>query len=455
MTDPEPAFHVVESEIGRHLLVVDGSRLYDVSTDLALDGATLRGVVESIAPVTSRRIDGTPLAPPPLQTLSLNVAQACNMSCGYCYAGQGEFGGTARLMPVEVARAAVDRLIADSRPGAALMVGFMGGEPFLNRSVLHDIMPYAEHAAGSAGRTMRFSLTTNATLLVEDDVKLLHRHDVQVAVSIDGPRDINDAVRPLNDRGSAYDRLVASLGLFRQHGRPHRLSARITVTPASRDLPGILSHVLSLGFEHAGFSPVLVSPTPRHAFSPDDFQWFLAEMKACGKKAKDAILAGTRYPFSNFETALHEIHRGSHRPYPCGAGAAYLSVDADGGLFSCHRLVGDPRHCHGDVWHGTDDRSREDHLGTRHVDRQDPCRACWARYLCGGGCYHEVDRRGRPSCDYIRGWLDFCLASYVEIAERAPGYFCDADQYFERGQSQHSHPPHVDRLEDSSWRSAI
>ena len=423
-------FHLFESELGRHLLLADGSRLYDIPDDLPTDIETLRALAQDVSPLGSRRIDGTALRPPPLQTLSLNVAQACNMGCSYCYAGKGTFGGKSKLMLDDVARASVDRLIAESRDGADLVIGFMGGEPFVNRALLRSIMPYAEQAAAAAGRTVRFSLTTNATLLLPEDVELLARHRTQVAVSIDGPKSINDAARPMNGGGSSYDRLVRGLQLFEEHGRPYHLSARITVTPSATNLPGILDHVLSLGFDSAGFSPVLVSPDPSQAHDPGDFDWMLEGMVACGERARQSILDRQRYPFSNFETALQEIDRGSHRPYPCGAGAAYLSVSADGGLYACHRLVEDPKHRFGDVWAGSDVQARAAHLQARHVDRQEPCRSCWARYLCGGGCYHEVDRRGRPACDYIRGWLEFCLASYVVLKERAPGYFLDPDAYF-------------------------
>lgn len=416
-------FHVISSDLGHHLFVVDGSRLYDIPLELATDEEAIQAVVANLSPPGTRRIDGTPLAPPPLQTLSLNIAQACNMGCNYCYAGQGSFGGKPKLMLDKVAQASVDRLIAESAEGADLVVGFMGGEPFLNRNLLHSIMPYAETVAATAGRTVRFSLTTNATLLQPADITLLARHRTQVAVSIDGPKAINDAVRPLLAGGSAYDRLVRGLALFEEYGRPHHLSARITVTPGARDLPGILDHVLSLGFDSAGFSPVLVSPDPKASFQGADFEWMLEGMIACGRKALDAICNGDHFPFSNFETALHEIERGSHRPYPCGAGAAYLSVSSDGGLYACHRLVEDPKYRFGDIWIGSDVAAREGHLAERHVDLQEPCRTCWARYLCGGGCYHEVERRGRLACDYIRGWLEFCLASYVEIKERAPAYF--------------------------------
>ena len=144
---------------------------------------------------------------------------------------------------------------------------------------------------------------------------------------------------------------------------------------------------------------------------------------ACGEVALAELSAGRRYPFGNFETALHQIHRGSHRPYPCGAGAAYLSANADGDLFACHRLIDDPSYAMGDVTAGSDRSARARHLAASHVDRMQPCRSCWARYLCGGGCYHEVSRRGRVGCDYIRGWLAFCLRAYVELLAARPTYF--------------------------------
>jgi len=64
-------------------------------------------------------------------------------------------------------------------------------------------------------------------------------------------------------------------------------------------------------------------------------------------------------------------------------------------------------------------------LEERHVHRQEPCRDCWARYLCGGGCHHEVIARGRPACDYIRGWLHWALGAYARLGRDRPGWFAD------------------------------
>ena len=62
-------------------------------------------------------------------------------------------------------------------------------------------------------------------------------------------------------------------------------------------------------------------------------------------------------------------------------------------------------------------------LAERHVHSQVPCRSCWARYLCGGGCHHEVLARGRPACDFIRGWLHYTIQAYGRLSQLVPGWF--------------------------------
>ena len=75
----------------------------------------------------------------------------------------------------------------------------------------------------------------------------------------------------------------------------------------------------------------------------------------------------------------------------------------------------------GSLAEGVDQARRAEWLAERHVHRQEPCRSCWARYLCGGGCHHEVLSRGRPACDYIRGWLNYCLEAYLRLSAEPSG----------------------------------
>ncbi|MGP4049718.1 radical SAM protein [Streptomyces sp. 2A115] len=432
---------VFRSAHGAHLFLADGSRVYDLPEETAdrLESWTAgpRTTEEDTALAAQLglplwggadfppRIDGTPAEVPPLSALSLNVMQACNLSCGHCYADEGRFGGSARAMPGHTAFAAVDRLLTEAAPGTDVVIGFMGGEPMLARALVHDVVGYATKAASRTGHRVRFSLTTNLTRVRPEDARLFAEHPFTVAVSLDGDRAGHDALRRAPGGTSAYDALRAGLDILRRYGRPRHLSARVSVTPRTARLLDVLEHGIALGFDEVGFAAVVSAPDPAYELDAGTFAGFLNRMVECGEVALRELSAGRPYPFGNFQTAMHQLHRGSHRPYPCGAGAGYLSASAEGGLYACHRLVDDPAFAMGSVTAGPDQAARERHLAASHVDRMQPCRSCWARYLCGGGCYHEVSRRGRPGCDYIRGWLAFCLRAYVELAQAAPAFFTE------------------------------
>src|SRR3954452_14836930 len=150
-----PQVHLIESANSGHLFVADGSRLFDADASLFAsycsaieDGSDeIDALLRQAGLVEHRFIDDTPLASPPLRALSLAIAQKCNLGCTYCYAQQGEFGGTARNMTRETADQAVALLGSGAEPGARLTLAFLGGEPLVNRTVLQAV---TRRAAGLA-----------------------------------------------------------------------------------------------------------------------------------------------------------------------------------------------------------------------------------------------------------------------------------------------------------------
>ena len=425
------AVHRFASRHGRHLLVADGSRIYDLDAQLdrelaealdmgapALDAFLARYGLSGV-----RYIDDQPLTDPPVRAISLAIAQKCNLGCAYCYAQGGEFGGAAKSMPWPVARDAVLRLIEEAGAGARVNIAFMGGEPLINRDLIRRATTFARAQARPRNVGVSFSITTNATLLREDDAAFFEEHGFAVTVSIDGTPDAHDRLRRFRKGSGSYDLIVRRLAPLLAAQRRMQVSARVTVTPLNLALTETLDHLIGLGFQSVGFAPMLNGPDRALELDAASLETMLAEMIACARKFETEVVAGRPYPFSNMMEALRQIHRGAHRPYPCGAGAGYFGVSADGGLFACHRFVEDPAGRLGDVAHGLDRGKRNDWLAARHVHRQSPCDTCWARYLCGGGCHHEVIHRGRSACDFIRGWLDVCLASYVNLMEQRPDFF--------------------------------
>jgi len=416
-----PHAHLIQSAIARHVFVSNGSRLFDADPDLfeALDSAITDGSVDDLLEQVglggAPAIDDQPLTAPPLHALSLAIAQKCNLGCTYCYAQQGEFGGDAKNMSQDTANRAVDLLVAGAEPGARLNLAFLGGEPLVNRTVLQAATRRGAELARERGLTMTFSITSNGTLLTEADADFFEEFGFAVTISLDGPRETHNALRMYKSGQGSFDRIMSNLQPLFARQRRMQVSARVTVTPGNVQLKRTLDEFIAAGFHSVGFSPMLSAPNGNGEMQAGDLELMLGAMIECGHEFERKTAAGERYPFANMVNAMREIEKGTHRPYPCGAGAGYLGVSADGDLAACHRFVGDEAGAMGSLGDGIDLKARADWLADRHVHRQEPCRSCWARYLCGGGCHHEVIKRGRPACDYIRGWLHYCLEAYLRM----------------------------------------
>ncbi|MBZ9959319.1 radical SAM/SPASM domain-containing protein [Mesorhizobium sp. BR1-1-14] len=427
-----PRFHLFDGSAGYGVLVVDGSRVHRLSESVAdlLTFAVSNGRPEIVDQVFdavgfSRDLVVGAEAPVaiPVRAFSLAIAQKCNLGCTYCYADGGDFGGKPSLMADDVATAAIHRLFDGVLPGEALKLAFLGGEPLTNRAGLRRATELATELATARDINIGFSLTTNGTLLTAQDAEFLARYRFTVTVSLDGVGATHDKLRPYKGGHGSFERIVARLAPLLARQDQIDLAARVTVTPRNLSLVDTLNGLVALGFRSVGFSPMLSSPTGREEMSRDELSTMLDQLIACGRSFEESVRAGRHHAFSNLATALRELHRGTHRPYPCGAGAGYLGVSAEGNLSACHRFVNEPVGAFGDLASGVDRKKQETWLAERHVDRQEPCRSCWARYLCGGGCHHEVIHRGRPACDYIRDWLTYCLGAYLRLADDCPWWF--------------------------------
>ena len=116
-----PAYHLFHTESGAHVYVANGSRVYSVDSETAeaLAGWPNEARLERLGLAADAYITDQPLASPPVRTLSLAVAQKCNLGCVYCYAQQGTFGDAPRDMDEAVAAQSVDLLLAEAAPGTS------------------------------------------------------------------------------------------------------------------------------------------------------------------------------------------------------------------------------------------------------------------------------------------------------------------------------------------------
>jgi uncharacterized protein len=378
--------------------------------------------------------------PFPLQTLVLNVTNQCNLSCKYCY----EFGedrvatpeGKPKFMPLETAKASVDYLIEQSPGRRGIHLTFFGGETLMNFPVLRATVEYAREKARVAGKSIDFSLTTNATLLTPAIIEYLSENNVGVTVSLDGNREQNDALRVFaNGRGS-YDVIEPKIHELLKNHRTRPISARVTLTSNNVDVTGIYRHLRhDLGFHEVGFAPVTTSPNRLYAIGSNGLDRVLSQFTELAHEYLDYALRDEHHGFSNVSDTLSELHQGISKAHPCGAGLGLMGVGPSGDIAPCHRFVDADAHKLGHVSTGIDRAKQADFLDRGHISRKMDCHTCWARPVCSGGCYHEAYVRYQDTghanlhyCDWIRGWTDLCLGVYGEIAARNPRFLAHFDE---------------------------
>lgn len=437
--DPSaPNFHRFSSPHGEHLLVIPHSRIFDLTRDGAvafdqgLDGdaaAAIGAILDGLGEPEEGEVALENVVAPAPQALSLNVSSSCNLSCSYCYAARGSFDGVQPdPMSWDTARGAIDALLARADAAFPITIGFLGGEPFANRALIHRSIQYAAEQGQLKGLDVRFSVTTNGTLLRPDDIALIRANRLAVTISIDGGTFVQDRQRPggaRRSRGSFASLVRAAAPLLADPGRA-QIAARATVTRHDFELQQRFEDILALGFAEVGFSPLRMDKGGGDALADSDWQTYLNALTNVARGELERARRGQSIRLSNFAIALKQIARGASSPYPCGAGGGYFSVAADGRWYACHRAIGSAKFEMGDN-RGLDELRRSVFLEEHHVHAQTACRVCWARYLCSGSCHQEATARSDSSCGFVRGWLGFCLSAYCELtgpSQDAPSALC-------------------------------
>ena len=133
----------------------------------------------------------------------------CNLGCKYCFIGKIN-NHTMICMSEQTLLNALQKFSTylqehKMRDGTVL---FYGGEPTLK----FDLVKKAVLFGKTQPVKMKFSIITNGTLLTEEYMKFIKENNIQLSISLDGPKELTDHSRIFKEyNNSVYDNVVQKI----------------------------------------------------------------------------------------------------------------------------------------------------------------------------------------------------------------------------------------------------
>lgn len=273
----------------------------------------------------------------PLQILVLNVTDACNCCCRYCFTHPNP-----TKMSLSIGMRAVDWFLEYNynkslQQKERLTVSFFGGEPTLCwDTFVVPIVQYTKEQISTKYNDVFdiwFSCTSNGQLLDEKKIKWFVENGGGFLLSMDGDRETQEYNRPRHDGQSSFDPLEKTIDILLKY-QP-TITFRSTIIP---ETVGNLAHDY-LFARSRGFQSWFGMPNVRQNWSDKDLQILREQMTIIsGIMLRDITYEQTPVDFSYIKQTIKAILRKDkyqHSCMRCGLGTTSIGVATDGSLYAC------------------------------------------------------------------------------------------------------------------------
>ena len=343
-----------------------------------------------------------------VKALCIHICHDCNLRCRYCFADEGAYHSSREFMSEQTAKKAIDFLIANSGNRKILEADFFGGEPLMCLNVIKNVVAYAREQGEKYGKKFLFTTTTNAVLLDDDAIDFFNREMENVVLSIDGRKEVHDAIRKtVNGKGS-FDIVLPKIKKFVQSRGDKSYYVRGTFTAKNLDFSNDVIFLAEQGFDSISMEPV-VTDIDDLMIKPEHLPRIKEEYERLCDRYIGKYKKGEGFNFFHFNIDLEGGPCLSKRVSACGAGNEYFSVVPNGDIYPCHQFAGDPAFKMGNVYEGALDPGIRQKFASSCLFTRKNCQNCFAKFICSGGCsannYHftgDIENPYPITCEMMK-----------------------------------------------------
>lgn len=343
-----------------------------------------------------------------VKALCLHICHDCNLRCKYCFADEGAYKSVREFMSEETAKSAIDFLLKNSGERKVLEVDFFGGEPLMCLQTIKNVVAYARKKGDELGKKFLFTTTTNALLLDDEAIDFFNREMENVVLSIDGRKEIHDAVRKtINGKGS-FDAVFDKIKKFVKMRGDKNYYVRGTFTAKNLDFSKDVLFLADSGFDSISLEPV-VTDIDELAIKKEHVPTILSEYEVLCDEYLKRHFEGNGFNFFHFNVDLEGGVCLQKKVSACGAGNEYFSVVPNGDIYPCHQFAGDKSFYMGNVFEGKLNCEIRERFASACLFTREKCGDCFAKFICSGGCaannYHFEGDINKPyglTCDMMK-----------------------------------------------------
>ncbi len=372
----------------------------------------------------AEEVKAAPVKSDEVKALCLHICHDCNLRCRYCFADEGAYHSRREFMSLETAKRAIDFLIENSGDRKVLETDFFGGEPLMNVDVVKETVYYAKEQAKKRGKKFLFTLTTNGLLLKDDVVDFLNAEMENVVLSLDGRKEVHDAVRKTANGKGSFDLVIENIKKFVAVRGDRYYYVRGTFTAKNLDFSKDVLFLADNGFDSLSLEPV-VTDIPDLAITKEHLSAICAEYDKLCDRYLEREAKGKGFNFFHFNVDLEGGPCLSKRVSACGAGNEYFSVLPNGDIYPCHQFAGDRDFRMGSVFTGEIDADIRAKFKNSCLFTRKKCGDCFAKFICSGGCsannYHfngDIDEPYEITCTMMKKRIEDAMHILAERKRR-------------------------------------
>ena len=322
-----------------------------------------------------------------IKAVCLNIIHGCNLRCKYCFADEGEYHGHKGVMDIDTAKKAIDYVVKRSGPRRNIEIDLFGGEPTMIMDTIKEIIAYAREHEKEWKKNIRFTMTTNATLLNDEMMEFMDKEMGNIILSLDGRKEVNDNVRIKVDGSGSYDDILPNIKKMidkRTEGKMYFV--RGTFTRANTDFYEDVKAMVNEGFREISIEPVVLENGHPLALREEDLPTIFDNYDKLYEEMRRRKVEGDEFKFYHFNIDLQGGACVYKRISGCGAGFEYVAITPQGEVYPCHQFVGKEEYKLGSIWDDTYDAELGKKFKKAHIYNKPKCKDCWARFYCSGGC---------------------------------------------------------------------